>query len=70
MALSMRLAQGGAAEPVQMPLRAEILFHSQRLIETLRLEHHADRAPHRGRVARHIVAGDFGAPFARHHHRG
>ena len=53
-----------------MALAAQVLFDRQRLVQALGLEDDADRAPHRGGVARHIVAGDLGAAFGGHHHRG
>ncbi len=64
------LAQRRAAQPVQVALRAQILFHGERLIQALRLEHHADAAAHCGGFARHIVPGDFGAALGGHHHGG
>ena len=70
MAFSMRLAERGAAESVQVPLRAQILFHGERLVQALRLEHHADRAADRGGVSCHVVPGDFGAALGGHHHGG
>ena len=70
MALSMRSRSREPLSAVQMPLCAQILFHCEGLVQALRLEHDAHRTPHRGRIARHIVAGDFGAPFGGHHHRG
>src|ERR1035437_8776341 len=62
------IAQGGAAEAVQMPLRAEILFDGEGFIEALGLEDHADRAADGGGVARYVEPGDFGASLGRHHH--
>ena len=42
------LAKLCAAEPVQMPLRAQVLFDREGLIEALRLKHDADAAPDGG----------------------
>jgi len=53
-----------------MALRAQVLFHRQRLIQTLRLEHHSDLAPHRGAVAHHVAATHQRPPLAWRHHGG
>ena len=45
-----------------MALRAHVLFYRQRLVQALRLEHHAHVAPHRRRVAHHVAAADEGRP--------
>ncbi len=63
-------AQCGAAESMQMPLRAEILFDRESLVQALRLEHHADRTADRRGVSGDIVPRDLGATLGGHHHGG
>jgi hypothetical protein len=62
------LAQRRPAQPVQMSLRAQILFHRQRLIQALCLEDDARAAPHLGGLARHVVPGHRRRAFGRLHH--
>ena len=49
------LSQRGAGQPVQVPLPAQILFHGELLVQTLRLEDNADAsaALRPARVLRH-----------------
>ena len=59
------VAQVRAAQAVQMPLCAQVLLHSQRLIQALRLEHDADLAAHPGGIPHHVTAGYGSAAFGR-----
>ena len=62
------LAQNGAAEAVQMTLCAQILFHGQGLIETLRLEDNAHLPADRGGGLGYVVPGNCRLSLGRHHH--
>ena len=62
------VAQGAAAESVEVALGAQVLFDRECLIEALRLEDDADVTAHRRGVALHVVAGDDGVAIGRHHH--
>ncbi len=64
------LAQGGAAEAVQMALRAQIFLHGESLVQALRLEDHAHFAAHGGRFALDVMPGNDGAAGGGHHHGG
>src|SRR5262249_13598850 len=63
------LSQRRAGKSVQMTLPAQILLDRELLVETLRLEHHADLAPHLAGLARHVEPCDFRAASARRHQR-
>ncbi len=63
-------AQIGAVKTMQMALAAQVLFDGERLIETLRLENHADALAHGSRVLSGIKARDQSAALGGDHHGG
>src|SRR5688500_15038613 len=51
-----------------MALAAQILFHGERLIEALGLEHDSDFSPYRRRLALHITTGEDRVTVGGYHH--